>query len=212
MKHDAVAFPGFSATPSLNPSVASHNQMLLPFHVHNLSLINGSTTSRHILLFSTFVYYCTVAQGDKDETTKEEISSAVPMTGNMMCGKDADSSSSEVTESIKLNQSNLLHHPSMPSSNTDLDQSMLHSAGNIPPVPDLSVSPESLQMLSTAKLENGWNMSTELLRPRIFCLEHAVQIKELLQPKGGASMLIICHSGDNFTLFTLLFKRIGIFL
>ncbi|KAI3857007.1 hypothetical protein MKX03_027867 [Papaver bracteatum] len=32
------------------------------------------------------------------------------------------------------------------------------------------------------------------LRPRIFCLEHGQEIVELLQSKGGADVLIICHS------------------
>ncbi|XP_025617297.1 lysine-specific demethylase ELF6 [Arachis hypogaea] len=41
---------------------------------------------------------------------------------------------------------------------------------------------------------NCWNMANKFLRPRIFCLEHAVQIVEMLQCKGGANVLIICHS------------------
>jgi hypothetical protein len=39
------------------------------------------------------------------------------------------------------------------------------------------------------------------LRPRIFCLEHGVQIEELLQSKGGANLLIICHSGEMGSQF-----------
>lgn len=35
------------------------------------------------------------------------------------------------------------------------------------------------------------------LRPRIFCLEHAIQVEELLSGKGGADLLVICHSGEN---------------
>lgn len=31
-------------------------------------------------------------------------------------------------------------------------------------------------------------------RPRIFCLEHAIQVEELLSGKGGADLLVICHS------------------
>lgn len=164
-------------------------------------------------IFIFFFYYRTGTQVDKDETTKEEISSAILMTENLKCRKDlklikdgkessidANSLSSEVTESIKLDKCTSLQHPTGASSNTALDQSKLHSAGDLPPVPDLSLPPESLQMPLITNFEKGWNKSTELLRPRIFCLEHAVQIKELLQPKGGASMLIICHSGDNFLL------------
>ncbi|XP_074274826.1 lysine-specific demethylase ELF6 isoform X2 [Silene latifolia] len=40
---------------------------------------------------------------------------------------------------------------------------------------------------------DSWN-AFGVLRPRIFCLEHAVQIKELLRPKGGVKVLVICHS------------------
>ncbi|KAJ4838142.1 hypothetical protein Tsubulata_035229 [Turnera subulata] len=58
----------------------------------------------------------------------------------------------------------------------------LHSLPNITvPLKDLPLPP-------------GWNTSCKFLRPRIFCLEHALQIEELLQSKGGANMLIICHS------------------
>ncbi|KAF2318507.1 hypothetical protein GH714_008418 [Hevea brasiliensis] len=64
--------------------------------------------------------------------------------------------------------------------------------GSVPddlhPVPDLSLPLKDLQM------PGGWNNSSKFLRPRIFCLEHGVQIEELLQSKGGANMLIICHS------------------
>ncbi|KAJ8759172.1 hypothetical protein K2173_004179 [Erythroxylum novogranatense] len=41
---------------------------------------------------------------------------------------------------------------------------------------------------------SGWNASSKFLRPRIFCLEHAIQIEELLQSKGGANLRLICHS------------------
>ncbi|XP_056696344.1 lysine-specific demethylase ELF6 isoform X2 [Spinacia oleracea] len=41
--------------------------------------------------------------------------------------------------------------------------------------------------------DGTWDTS-RFLRPRIFCLEHAVQIEELLRPRGGANMLVICHS------------------
>lgn len=34
-------------------------------------------------------------------------------------------------------------------------------------------------------------------RPRIFCLEHAIEVEELLSGKGGADVLVICHSGEN---------------
>ncbi|KMS97328.1 hypothetical protein BVRB_6g156070 [Beta vulgaris subsp. vulgaris] len=47
--------------------------------------------------------------------------------------------------------------------------------------------------LSETNNDGTWDTSG-FLRPRIFCLEHAVQIVELLKPKGGAKMLVICHS------------------
>ncbi|KAL3579350.1 hypothetical protein D5086_020854 [Populus alba] len=79
-----------------------------------------------------------------------------------------------------------------PSSNPDTSVK-----GSIPddhaPVSDLSVS------LKDLPASTGWNTSRKFLRPRIFCLEHGVQIEELLQSKGGANMLIICHSGSILT-------------
>ncbi|KDP44393.1 hypothetical protein JCGZ_20073 [Jatropha curcas] len=57
-----------------------------------------------------------------------------------------------------------------------------------PPVSHLSRPVGDLPM------PRGWNNSRKFLRPRIFCLEHGFQIEELLQSKGGANMLIICHS------------------
>ncbi|XP_027365525.1 probable lysine-specific demethylase ELF6 [Abrus precatorius] len=62
---------------------------------------------------------------------------------------------------------------------------------------NLSVSELSSAELSDQSLNecnNFWNTSSKFLRPRIFCLEHAVQIVEMLQRKGGANVLIICHS------------------
>ncbi|KAG4983951.1 hypothetical protein JHK87_028700 [Glycine soja] len=63
---------------------------------------------------------------------------------------------------------------------------------------DLSVSELSsvkeLPDQSLNKCNKCWNTSSKFLRPRIFCLEHAVQIFEMLQSKGGANVLIICHS------------------
>ncbi|XP_072954041.1 probable lysine-specific demethylase SE14 [Typha angustifolia] len=40
----------------------------------------------------------------------------------------------------------------------------------------------------------NWSTSKEFVRPRIFCLQHALEIEKLLQCKGGADVLIICHS------------------
>ncbi|RVW74159.1 putative lysine-specific demethylase ELF6 [Vitis vinifera] len=84
---------------------------------------------------------------------------------------DANSLSSEVTESIKLDRVHFTSASNWGLFNTALDQSKLHSAGDLPPVPDLSLPPESLQMPL-----------------------------ELLQPKGGASMLIIAIQAHATTV------------
>ncbi|XP_027934445.1 probable lysine-specific demethylase ELF6 [Vigna unguiculata] len=47
---------------------------------------------------------------------------------------------------------------------------------------------------SLNKCSKCWNTSSKFFRPRIFCLGHAVQIVDMLQSKGGANVLIICHS------------------
>ncbi|PNT78184.1 hypothetical protein BRADI_1g74997v3 [Brachypodium distachyon] len=39
-----------------------------------------------------------------------------------------------------------------------------------------------------------WNVTSAFVRPRIFCLQHALEIEELLEGKGGSHALIICHS------------------
>jgi hypothetical protein len=50
----------------------------------------------------------------------------------------------------------------------------------------------------TAESSDGtinWNTSCTFARPRIFCLQHALEIEKLLEGKGGVHALIICHSG-----------------
>ncbi|XWS66173.1 hypothetical protein CRYUN_Cryun05aG0177200 [Craigia yunnanensis] len=59
---------------------------------------------------------------------------------------------------------------------------------------DLSLPSKDATTPSITKFLEGWDTSNKYLRPRIFCLEHAVQVEELLQSKGGAKMLVICHS------------------
>lgn len=46
-------------------------------------------------------------------------------------------------------------------------------------------------------INKKWSTSNRSMRPRIFCLQHALEIEELLQCKGGGNMLIICHSDYN---------------
>uniref|UniRef100_A0A7N0TKW8 Lysine-specific demethylase ELF6 n=3 Tax=Kalanchoe fedtschenkoi TaxID=63787 RepID=A0A7N0TKW8_KALFE len=66
---------------------------------------------------------------------------------------------------------------------------------------DLDVSIDhSVSVLSTPvvssnmKVNKDQNASHRFFRPRVFCLEHAVQVIELLESKGGAEVLVICHS------------------
>ncbi|KAG8493276.1 hypothetical protein CXB51_010828 [Gossypium anomalum] len=65
---------------------------------------------------------------------------------------------------------------------------------NLNHVLDLSLPSKHSALPSITKFSHGWDTSNKYLRPRIFCLEHAVQVEELLRSKGGAKMLVICHS------------------
>lgn len=38
---------------------------------------------------------------------------------------------------------------------------------------------------------------SEYIKARIFCLQHAIEIADLFRCKGGARILIICHSGEH---------------
>ncbi|KAF7850976.1 hypothetical protein BT93_L4775 [Corymbia citriodora subsp. variegata] len=61
-------------------------------------------------------------------------------------------------------------------------------------ISDTAPPPMQLQVASNTDSEKGMGSSGGLLRPRIFCLEHAIQTEELLRSKGGANVLVICHS------------------
>ncbi|XP_022765390.1 probable lysine-specific demethylase ELF6 isoform X2 [Durio zibethinus] len=65
---------------------------------------------------------------------------------------------------------------------------------NVNHVADLSQPYKDVPATSITKFSEGWDTSNKYLRPRIFCLQHAVQVEELLQSKGGAKILVICHS------------------
>lgn len=52
---------------------------------------------------------------------------------------------------------------------------------------------DNAALTSKVDLEKECDVSRGL-RPRIFCLEHAIQTEELLHTKGGANVLVICHS------------------
>ncbi|PON32072.1 TFIIH C1-like domain containing protein [Parasponia andersonii] len=64
---------------------------------------------------------------------------------------------------------------------------------NLPPVSN-SLSAMDLSVPSAIKFDHGQNTCNKFLRPRSFCLEHAVEIVDMLQCKGGAKVLVICHS------------------
>lgn len=81
---------------------------------------------------------------------------------------------------------------------------------------DLSVSELACAKYSPDQSLNEcnkcWNTSSTFLKPRIFCLEHAVQVVEMLQSKGGANVLIICHSGlfeDSKPVCIIILLKLG---
>jgi len=49
--------------------------------------------------------------------------------------------------------------------------------------------------VKTSNEKTKWTSSHGFNRPRIFCLQHALEVDELLRSKGGAHVLVICHSG-----------------
>nr|XP_016451016.1 PREDICTED: probable lysine-specific demethylase ELF6 [Nicotiana tabacum]XP_016451017.1 PREDICTED: probable lysine-specific demethylase ELF6 [Nicotiana tabacum] len=53
---------------------------------------------------------------------------------------------------------------------------------------------DNAALTSKIELQKEWDFCTSSVRPRIFCLEHAIQTEELLHTKGGANVLVICHS------------------
>ncbi|KAL5709965.1 hypothetical protein ACHQM5_020586 [Ranunculus cassubicifolius] len=52
----------------------------------------------------------------------------------------------------------------------------------------------SLVESADGERDKKWITCNEFLRPRVFCLEHAFEVEKLLHSKGGANMLIICHT------------------
>ncbi|VVB13157.1 unnamed protein product [Arabis nemorensis] len=59
---------------------------------------------------------------------------------------------------------------------------------------DLSESQGEIDAQKITSLSDGeWNTSSRYIRPRIFCLEHTVELQRLLQSRGGLKFLVICH-------------------
>ncbi|KAG6763531.1 hypothetical protein POTOM_030954 [Populus tomentosa] len=104
---------------------------------------------------------------------------------NVQPSLDSDSTSKGSVSGIEFMYFNLLYIFVLKLISSSI---FLGSADDHGPVKDYSVPLKDLPM------PTGWNTSHKFLRPRIFCLEHGVQIEELLQSKGGANLLIICHS------------------
>lgn len=74
--------------------------------------------------------------------------------------------------------------------------------------PHSDTSQEAPAVALTTNSQESWNTSSKFRRPRIFCLEHAIKVQELLQTKGGVNLLVICHSGKDFCQRDLLLKVI----
>ncbi|XVF23609.1 hypothetical protein REPUB_Repub13aG0054200 [Reevesia pubescens] len=83
------------------------------------------------------------------------------------------------------------HAHSSPALDRPVDDSV---SDNVNHVADLSLPSKDTPSPLLTKFSEGWDSCNKYMRPRIFCLEHAVQVEELLQSKGGAKMLVICHS------------------
>lgn len=62
------------------------------------------------------------------------------------------------------------------------------------PLPDGSPFSNRGAVSPKVKIAMGWDISNASLKPRVFCLEHAIEIEELLSSSGGANVLVICHS------------------
>ncbi|KAG8095780.1 hypothetical protein GUJ93_ZPchr0013g34820 [Zizania palustris] len=52
----------------------------------------------------------------------------------------------------------------------------------------------NVQAVEGSDNATSWNTSCTFARPRIFCLQHALEIEDLLEGKGGVHALVICHA------------------
>ncbi|GER35192.1 zinc finger protein [Striga asiatica] len=96
--------------------------------------------------------------------------SSVDLLSNL--GNVVEGSAKDAADKAKLNKK-VLHH-------VNADSSVAETS-------HFTVS-------SKAETVSEWNTSDITLKPRIFCLEHAIEIEKLLSSKGGANILVICHS------------------
>lgn len=77
----------------------------------------------------------------------------------------------------------------------------IHSPVEQSPISDHTSSSKYDAASSKVKTATGWNISGGFEKPRMFCLEHAIEIEGLLSTKGGANVLVICHSGNIRFIF-----------
>ncbi|XP_042432022.1 lysine-specific demethylase SE14-like [Zingiber officinale] len=69
-----------------------------------------------------------------------------------------------------------------------------YEADHFPAISSNKTDKLGMPMRSPSGVVSKWNLSSSFLRPRIFCLQHALEAENLLQCKGGAHLLVICHS------------------
>ncbi|KAL7228661.1 hypothetical protein ACSBR2_007379 [Camellia fascicularis] len=93
-------------------------------------------------------------------------------------------------DKIEQNESNVLHHPNGASSSAKSIKSTACSSEDLSSVPDLFPPPGDLPVSLEVKFDKGWSATRGFLRPRIICLEHAIQIEEMLRSKGGANFFV----------------------
>ncbi|XP_043699581.1 lysine-specific demethylase SE14 isoform X1 [Telopea speciosissima] len=129
------------------------------------------------------------------ETEGPKSGSGIQLIKN---GTDAITSLSDATENGELKGTNSNHHLSGTFSSAKLNQSMLGQTQDLHIGLSTSQAPEGRQIPSTVKADiradKCWNTSNGFLRPRVFCLQHTLEVAQMLHSKGGANVLIICHS------------------
>lgn len=96
-------------------------------------------------------------------------------------------------DGIERNGVHSLNHEEVSLTSPPSESAVYPHEGQTPQSHHLSHT-DNAALTSKVDLEKECDVSRGLLRPRIFCLEHAIQTEELLHTKGGANVLVICHS------------------
>ncbi|KAK6144758.1 hypothetical protein DH2020_021578 [Rehmannia glutinosa] len=107
-------------------------------------------------------------------------------------GHVVEGSSEGAADKAKLKKK-VLHGVNEASSMAETSHST-QSPRELSPVLDHSSSLKHEAVSSKVEIAKGWNISNASQKPRIFCLEHAIEIETLLNSKGGVNVLVICHS------------------